>query len=186
MSLIGVEVTKGDRVQLTATRRLTQMNSTHTFEISETEELEVTGVFQETLLVRTVQVKSVPRTWSNPENRRVSFQVNRDLLQLADPNRPAPRRLGQAPEGDHIDVDDPRIQWLFNDMGKYADDKGYCAEYDKLTARLGIPGRPRDFSVHFKLGDIAATTVVKARSQKEANEIVAAASKAAPTFTDAA
>jgi hypothetical protein len=48
----------------------------------------------------------------------------------------------------------------------------YCSQYDALCVKLGIPGRPRDFTVRTTVKGIQLSTSVKARSQREANQIV--------------
>lgn len=179
MTLLGVEVVKGDRVQLTTQRRLTQINSTNQFTIEPTEVFEVSSAYTGDVIIRTIDRKSVPRNWANPEMRRVSFRVRREWLQLEDPNRPQPRRLGQKPEDTddmiYVPINHPGLQWLFDDMGRYADEQGYCSQYDALTARLGIPGRPRDFNVTHTINGITVSAVIQARSQKEAKEQLAKA-----------
>lgn len=87
------------------------------------------------------------------------------------------RPLGQKPDDTedmkYIGVDDPRIQWLFDDMGQFATNKHWCGEYDVLCVRLGIPGRPREFTVQTTFRGMTMATTVSARSQAEANKIVA-------------
>lgn len=108
-----------------------------------------------------------------------SVQGPTTWFQLVDADRPLPRRLGSkpddTPELTHIAIDDPRIQWLFNDMGAYAEREGYCSQYDALCAKLGIPGRPREFKTGTTINGIYVTAQVKARSQREANEMFKAA-----------
>jgi len=116
------------------------------------------------------------------ENREASIYANPYYFEEAPADAtlnittPAPtRRLGKKPEGDEfIGIDHPGIQWLFEDMGRYADEQGYCSQYDLLSARLGIPGRPRDFSVSIVRDGLRFTANVRARSQAEANEIAEA------------
>jgi hypothetical protein len=101
-----------------------------------------------------------------------SIQAYRSEFQLVDPDRPAPRRLGTKPDGEEfIGIDHPGIQWLFDDMGAFAEREGYCSQYDALCVKLGIPGRPRDFTVKSTINGIAISATVKARSQREANEM---------------
>lgn len=107
----------------------------------------------------------------NSEDR--SVQISKTWVRLVDPNRPAPRKLGVKPEGEGIiGIDDPGIQWLWDDMGAYATREGYCSQYDALCIKLGIPGRPREFKVTQTVGDIPITAHVMARSQAEANKHV--------------
>lgn len=81
-----------------------------------------------------------------------------------------PRKLGTTPEGEHISTDDPRIQWLWADLAKYAENKAWCTEYDKLADAVGIPGRERDFKVSQPLGGIVIHATIKARSLGEATD----------------
>lgn len=105
-----------------------------------------------------------------------SVQGPAQFFRLIDPNRPLPRKLGKKPEGDeYIDINHPGIQWLFDDMGAYATKEGYCPQYDALCAKLGIPGRPREFTVTTMVRGIKMSATVSARSQREANEQVAQA-----------
>lgn len=87
------------------------------------------------------------------------------------------RRLGQKPddtdEMTYIGIDHPGLQWLFEDMAAYADNQRWCGEYDALCIRLGLPARPRDFTVSLERGGITIMSTVKARSQAEANQMVA-------------
>lgn len=109
-----------------------------------------------------------------------SYNVNRSALATPNgetwvpappaPPKPKPRPLGQKPEGDHIAIDDPRIAWIWADAEKAAG--GYCREYDNITDRLGIPGRMRDMRVNLKIAGIDIVATVKARSTKEAEELL--------------
>ena len=91
----------------------------------------------------------------------------------ADPNWKPPRRLGEKPddteEMTYIGIDHPGIQWLWDDLGKYATKQGYCPTYDALAAEIGIPGRVRTFTARATIGEIEITSKMQARSQKEAN-----------------
>lgn len=83
------------------------------------------------------------------------------------------RKLGEVPEG-AISPDDPGIQWLFEDMAKVASNYNYCYQYDELADKLNIPGRIRDISITVKADGLSLTATVKARSRKEAEELVKA------------
>ena len=50
--------------------------------------------------------------------------------------------------------------------------RGLCAEYDSICEELGIPGRVRSFTVKVSRNGIDLSAKVKARSQKEADELV--------------
>lgn len=114
-------------------------------------------------------------------NKTLTFSVSKDDLKLADPNAPRPRQLGEAPEGDYISPDDPRISWLWADAAAFADEKGYCSYYDKIADGLNIPGRERDFKVVRDIGGMEAKFTVKARSRKLAEEAVTAKLKEGAT-----
>lgn len=168
-----------------------RLNSNRRVTVDTTERLRITALFSESLTVRTVDTKY---NFYSGRNEHMSFSMRFDELEPFDPNAPAPRRLGKKPEDtedmQYIGIDHPGIQWLFEDMGKYADEQGYCSQYDALTARLGIPGRPRDFTVQYKVGEYTTTSTIKARSQREANELFEQAMLEAlgdnPQFTPAA
>lgn len=85
-----------------------------------------------------------------------------------------PRKLGEKPEGDHIDIDDPRLQWIWDDAGAYAANRNYCNVYDQIADELGIPGRVRDFKVTHKIGSLTVSNSYKARSKKEAEAMLQA------------
>lgn len=84
------------------------------------------------------------------------------------------RKLGQKPEGDQfIGPDHPGIQWLWEDVAKVAERQSYCGYYDQIASSVGIPGRKRDIRVSHKVDGLTFEVIVKARSQKEADQIVA-------------
>lgn len=191
-NLLGVQVAQGDRVQLIQNlRQQYRLNTNDRFDLEAGELFEVTRVMTNMLNVRTIGMKSVVETRNYDRrrvDRRVTFSIARDFLAFEDPNYvppPPPRKLGMTPEHKDlpnldpsipiIAIDDPGIQWLFDDMGAYADQQGYCPQYDALCVRLGIPGRPRDFNVDKTVNGLSFRTTVKARSQREANELVEAA-----------
>jgi hypothetical protein len=131
-------------------------------------ELTVTRVFSEQIIVRGPILRTGGGLMAD-----ASVQVDKSRFRLVDPNRPLPRKLGTKPEGEEfIGIDHPGLQWLFNDMGAYAEREGYCGQYYALCIKLGIPGRPRDFTVRTTVKGIHLSTTVKARSQREANQIV--------------
>lgn len=86
------------------------------------------------------------------------------------------RALGTKPEDTedmtYIGIDHPGIQWLWDDLGRYATNKSWCPQYDDLARKVGIPGRPQDFRITHsdqELG-ISTTFSIRARSQLEAQE----------------
>lgn len=93
------------------------------------------------------------------------------LLDVADPNAPRPRQLGEVPEGG-ISPDDPGLAWLWQDAAKVARIQGYCGQYDEVCERLGIPGRERTFTVRRTINGISASFQVQAHSQIQAERKV--------------
>lgn len=174
---------------LVANRELSdqyRVNTNHRFDIAAGDRLTVTRVYTTTIMVRSIRTYSVRVGYHN-ERKEVSFSLPRTVLMFEDPNYvppPPPRKLGRTPshaeaglaeDVEIIGYDHPGIQWLWNDMGQYATEKGYCPQYDALCAKLGIPGRPRDFTVRSTIKGLTLTTTIQARSQREANELFKAA-----------
>ena len=107
----------------------------------------------------------------------LSFNVPRDSLEApngeawSEEDKPKIRPVGQVPEGS-IAPDDPRIAWIWEDAARVAKSSGHCWEYDQLVDRLGGIGRERNIEVTIKVGGISIKSTVKARSAKEAKQIV--------------
>lgn len=191
-NLLGEWVEVGTTVQTTAALPGTyRINTNDRFDLPAGTRLVVTRVYTETLQVRSVETFSVVETRNynrNQVQRNVSFSIDRRWLRPDDPDwtpPPPPRKLGVRPaeedwpEGvELIDVDHPGIQWLFDDLGAYADGKGWCSEYDRLCRDVGIPGRPQDYNVTRTLNGIQIRATIKARSQQEANDMFAKAMSA--------
>jgi hypothetical protein len=189
-NLLNATVNLGDRVQaLHRLHDIYRMNTNDRFTIEPDEVMQVTRVYRENLVVRTIGVKMV-RSSQYPHNmvgKQVSFSIDRMNLRFEDPNYvppPPPRKLGVMPSPEDvklpegiplINIEHPGIQWLFDDMGRFAEEQGYCSQYDALCIKLGIPGRPREFKVHTNVAGIDLVANVRARSQREANEQVKAA-----------
>ncbi len=166
------EIDINDSLRVIHSSDFYRMGTNQTYWLTPEIELVVTRTYRDSVIVRTVEKMECRGSWSSGwEN--MSFQIDKVLLARFNPDN-RPRRLGEKPEDtdeiQHIDIDHPGIQWLFTDMGRYADQQGYCSQYDLLCARLGIPGRERDFTVKTTLQGIELSTVIKARSQREANE----------------
>lgn len=131
----------------------------------------VTRIFKES-----VWLKGVGVSYGSKVDRTVPFYPHSEgsydrYFGLTDPNAPKPRKLGEVPEGDHIAIGDPRIQWIFDDMATYADNSGYCSTYDTLADELGIPGRPRDFTISETINGFVIKKKYKARSRVEAQAL---------------
>lgn len=171
----------GMEVRVVQAAEYYRLNTNRRYQISTEEVFRVTSVFAGSVNVRTINRKQ--NRWSG-RNEDMSFSFMLHQVEEYDPNAPKPRRLGKKPEGDEfIGIDHPGIQWLFEDMGKFADQQGYCPQYDALTAKLGIPGRPRDFTVNKTINGVQFLSTVKARSQREANEMVEKALQGTPSDT---
>ena len=56
-------------------------------------------------------------------------------------------------------------------MGR-SERRGLCEKYDSICEELGIPSRVRSFTVKVSRNGIDLSAKVKARSQKEADELV--------------
>ena len=189
-NLLNATVNVGDRVQtLRRMHDVYRMNTNDRFDIEPDEVMQVTRVYRENLVVRTIASRMV-RGSQYPHNmvgKQVSFSIDRMNLRFEDPDYvppPPPRKLGVMPSPEDlnlpegiplISVEHPGIQWLFDDMGRFAEEQGYCSQYDALCIKLGIPGRPREFKVTTNVGGIDLVANVRARSQREANEQVKAA-----------
>ena len=93
------------------------------------------------------------------------------LLAPEDINAPRPRRLGEPPDG-MLSPLDPRLSWLWDDAAKMANQKGLCSQYDSFVLALGVPGRPKNYTVTTKINGFTAKIIVKARSQAEADKMV--------------
>jgi hypothetical protein len=184
-NLVGEVVNVGDIVTVNQhMRQQYRLNTNDRFDLEIGERLTVTRVMNDVLNVRTVNTKTVPNrshySATGTTQKQVSFAIGRMFLMFEDPDYvppPPPRKLGHLPTHEEarvdedvelIGIDHPGLQWLFNDMGAYAEQQGYCSQYDALCVKLGIPGRPRDFTVK----GIQLSTTVKARSQREANDLV--------------
>jgi len=169
-------VTEGTHVRLLQTGSHLRVNTNDRVALTPDVRMRVTRVYSETAMVRTVNDIQVRGQYGGSEMRRASFAIDKRLLVLWDSTAPRPRKLGQKPEDTEeqsfIDVNDPRVKWIWDDLGAYAEGKNWCSEYDQLCARVGIPGRPRDFSVEHIIAGIPIRATVKAHSQREANELV--------------
>lgn len=156
----------GDTVKLVRDMYVQKTTGYGGFTVAEGDEVEVRRVGSARTLIR--------RERSERYGGPVSGWIDNEYIESADPNAPKPRKLGEKPEGDHIDVDDPRIAWIWEDAGRLATQKQYCSQYDTLTNALGIPGRERSFKVSATVAGLTVSTSVKARSRKLAEAMVEA------------
>jgi len=144
------------------------------YRVEAEQDLRVTRVYAETIVAR--------GTFYGEARSVTAFKHSITSVNGVDPTTGAapvpPRRLGQKPEDssdipfNYIDVSDPGIQWLFEDMAKFADGKSWCSQYDELAAALGIPGRPQEWDVELEIDDIVITASITAGSLAEAASIL--------------
>lgn len=163
---------KGDIVRLNKAVRLRRAgNDRLDSEIrGEGTEYEVTQVFDDRVIIRTLGEE--PDSYSGVR-RKKSFRC--DVEHILDAGS---RRLGVKPEDTddvkYVGVDDPGIQWLWDDLAAYAKGKSWCNQYDELVEYVGIPGRKRAYTAHQLVKGITLTAIIQARSQSEANQLLAA------------
>jgi hypothetical protein len=80
------------------------------------------------------------------------------------------RLLGERPVNG-ADPEDPALAWIFEDAARLADRLGLCADYDRITEQLGLPGRLRTWVITFKADDgVTLTAKVEARSRRQAED----------------
>ena len=106
-----------------------------TLNIPEGTALTVTRSNEETVLARgPLLVNGRDATVDVP--RADILTVNGIDVQTGQPAVPA-RPLGQKPEDTpemtYIGTDHPGIQWLFDDMAKFAENKMWCSQYEDLS-----------------------------------------------------
>lgn len=103
-----------------------------------------------------------------------SFQIHRSQLQFTS-DVPVRRLRGvkpdDTPEMTYIGIDHPGIQWLWDDLGDYANDQSWCHQYDDLAEAIGIPGRKENFNVSVTRGGVIFQATVRARSEEQAQEL---------------
>ena len=97
---------------------------------------------------------------------------NMELADI-DPNRPTPRKLGTVPEG-MIAPDDPRLDWLWDDAAKIAKQQNYCSQFELITMKLGIPPRPKKFTVSTTVGELTISAAFMAHTVDEAQAMLEA------------
>lgn len=166
----------GDRITVSPRRYPGVGNaSSSRFYVDEGQQLRITRVFTDTAIARGIfhGVERSVSIW-----RHEILTVNGVDPETGSTPVP-PRPLGQKPEDspdvpfNYIGLDDPGIQWLFEDMGKFADGKHWCELYDELALQLGIPGRPQEWDVELEIGDMLITaSSIEATSLAAATDIV--------------
>lgn len=165
-----------------------RLNSARRIRLAPGTPLRITRVFSESIVARTLSPVRVRYAYEH-RNEHASFSFHPSQVRILDRDAPPPRRLGRTPDRATLDLPDdvevigtdhPGIQWLWEDLADFATEQGYCSQFDALAAKLGLPGRPRDFVVNHRVGDINITSTVKARSQAEANRLVLAALNGLP------
>lgn len=85
-----------------------------------------------------------------------------------------PRKLGEKPADTasmtYIGVDHPGIQWLFDDMGQFADEQDWCSQYDDLCDELGIPNRGELFDVEADVNGVVVSAEFRGQNYGDAKE----------------
>lgn len=152
-------------------------SASHDLPVGET--FTITRLYTQTVLVRTTRTYR-ERSGYEWVNRRRTYTIDKTALDYDDSvttpaaRRAARRALGKKPddteEMTYIGIDDPRVQWIWEDLATYASRQHWCREYDTLAAAVGIPGRPQDFHVSAQHNGIGVNSVIRARSQAEADE----------------
>lgn len=171
-----VHVNVGDSVTVT-TRTYDRAGSDYrrvdiTDRINESGDLRVTRVYADTLIIRGPIL---------PDGSVGSFIAwKHDILtrngrDARTGERPVvPRKLGTKPEDTpeltHIGTDHPGIQWLFQDMAQFADNKGWCSTYDDLAIELGIPPREHEYDVSHTHNGIMVYATIRAVNEETAQE----------------
>lgn len=84
------------------------------------------------------------------------------------------RKLGTKPEGDeYLSPNDPRLEWFWDDVSTIANASSYCNEFDLVIRKLGLPPRKREYTARGNLGSFELTRTYLARSQADANKMLA-------------
>lgn len=94
--------------------------------------------------------------------------VNEERTEAGQTYRPLGTKPADTPEMTYIGLDHPGIQWLFQDMGQYADNRGWCETYDDLAVDLGIPPREREYSVSHVHNGVMVHATIRARDEETA------------------
>lgn len=112
-----------------------------------------------------------------------SIWIANEWLQLAGVSITG-RRRGTPPEG-MIAPDDPRLEWMWDDISEYAQDSQYCDVFDKVLRELHLPPRKRKFHAVGDLNGLNITAQIMAKNQREANEELARRLSAALSTAEA-
>jgi hypothetical protein len=147
-------------------------NATITDQMNESGKLRVTRVYSSTAIVRG------PINVNGSDGSFTLWKHEITSVNGIDPETNEapvkPRKLGEKPADTddvpyiHIGIDDPGIQWLFEDMAAFADKQIWCRQYDDLCEQLGIPGREQDWEVEVTRGDITMYATITAHTYKDA------------------
>lgn len=93
--------------------------------------------------------------------------------QPSDPDAPRPRKLGVKPEGDeHLDPNDPRLAWFWDDVSAYAAKSSYCGVFDTILKELHLPARKQMFTPTVRFNGMNVSASIMARSNTEASELL--------------
>lgn len=141
----------------------------YTFVLVGTEDLLVTRVTANTVIARGL----VP----GGRGQRVSIRVWHEDIVRCNGERtahagPVVRRIGVKPDDTptmtYIGLDHPGIQWVWEDMAKFADEHGYCETYDELADEFGIPGRGEEFEINLTRNGINFTISIQGQDYQDA------------------
>ncbi len=132
--------------------------------------MRITRLYTDRAVVRG-QTRDEWPAYGGERSAGISMLQLQGLVAAADPNAPRPRMLGETPEGG-IDPRDPGLKWLWEDAAKVAKDEGYCGIYDQICAKLGIPGRPKNYTANIKIGQVTMTGKFLCHSRDEALDLL--------------
>lgn len=136
-------------------------------------QLRVTRVYEDSVLARGPLYGT---------SRNVTIRVGRHAIATVNGVDPRtgevpipPRPWGTPPEDTdeqtYIHQDDPGIQWLWEDLAAYAKSKSWCADYEALAERMGIPGREQEWVANATLADgTVVSSTINATTQERADE----------------
>lgn len=140
-------------------------------EVAEGTKLEVTRVYTDTLTAKGDIYRG-----SSASIRMVKSHVRtvNGVDRITGLMPVVPRPLGEKPADTasmtYIGIDHPGIQWLFEDMGKFADDSDWCDQYEELCDELGIPNRGELFDVEADVYGVIVSAEFRGQNYSDAKE----------------
>lgn len=133
--------------------------------------LRVTRVYEASVLVRG-RFTGYDRDITIQVGRGNILSVNGVNTEAAAAHRSPGTKPEDTDEITYIGTDHPGIQWLWEDMAKYAEGKRWCDEYETLAAYLGIPGRQSEWEVGVIRNGVNITAIVTASTEDQARDIL--------------